>query len=121
MGAGADRGPQQGGHMTPAFLPHTTLDAIGALGDAGKGRERLRQLRDLAIADGAQVLLLVWPRLEWVLLAVEVPAGVVVEDAAQLIPNLLANPDALERMQRSARTGHHLQWLQLLRPAAAIH
>lgn len=113
--------------MTPVFLPHTTLDAIGTLSDvlmpeaARKGRARLRQLRDRAMADGAQVLLVIWPHLEWVLLAVEVPAGVVIEDAAQLIPNLLANPDALAQMQQSARTGQHLQWLQLLRPATVTH
>jgi hypothetical protein len=113
--------------MTPVFLPHTTLDAIGELDDvlmpdaARKGRARLRQLRDLAIAEGAHVLLLVWPALEWVLLAVEVPSGVVIEDAAQLIPNLLANTDALAQMQHSARDGQHLQWLQLLRPATVTH
>ena len=113
--------------MTPVFLPHTTLDAIGELGDvlmpdaARKGRARLRQLRDLAIADGAHVLLLVWPALEWVLLAVEVPAGVVIEDAAQLIPNLMANPDALEQIHQNARKGEHLAWLSLVRPAAELH
>jgi hypothetical protein len=113
--------------MTPVFLPHTTLDAIGTLSDVlmseatRKGRARLRQLRDLAMADGAQVLLVIWPGLEWVLLAVEVPAGVMIEDASQLIPNLLANPEALAQMQHSAREGQHLQWLQLLRPATVTH
>jgi hypothetical protein len=113
--------------MTPAFLPHATLDAIGALGDvlmsdtARKGRARLRQLRDLAIAEGAQVLLLLWPDLEWVLLAVEVPADVALEDASQLIPNLLANPEALEQMRRGSREGLHLTWLHLLRPTTATH
>ena len=72
--------------MTPVVLPHTTLDAIGPLSDvlmpdtARQGRARLRQLRDLAIADGAQVLLLLWPDLQWVLLAVEVPADCVADN-----------------------------------------
>lgn len=109
--------------MTPIFLPHDALDAaIELLPEAAsKGRERLRALRDLALAEGAHVLLLVWPALEWVLLAVEVPADVLIDDSAQLIPNLMANPDKLALMQQGARTGQHLQWLQLLRPASAMH
>lgn len=113
--------------MTPVVLPHATLDAIGPLSDvlmpdtARQGRARLRQLRDLAVADGAQVLLLLWPDLEWVLLAVEVPADVVIEDAAQLIPNLLAQPEALEQMRAQSSQGQHLTWLQLLRPATTTH
>ena len=68
--------------MTPIFLPHTALDAIDEMGavllpeTAQQGRSRLRALRDRAMAEGAHVLLLVWPTLDWVLLAVEVPAGV---------------------------------------------
>ncbi|MNR52665.1 hypothetical protein D3C85_1725470 [compost metagenome] len=81
----------------------------------------MRALRDRAVADGAHVMLVVWLSLEWVLLAVEVPPGVVIEDAAQLIPNLLANPEALAQMQHRAREGQHLQWLQLLRPANTTH
>ncbi|MNZ23760.1 hypothetical protein D3C78_408850 [compost metagenome] len=113
--------------MTPIFLPHTALDAMGEVGAAllpeaaQQGRMNLRALRDRALAKGAQVLLLVWPTLEWVLLAVEPPADVVIEDAAQLIPNLMANPDALAQMQQNARQGQHLTWLQLLRPASAAH
>lgn len=112
--------------MMPVFLPHTVLDVTGALCDgllpeAAKGRDNLRWLRDRAMAEGAHVLFLVWPALEWVMLAVEVPPNVVIEDAQQLIPNLLANPEALEKMQRSAREGQHLQWLQLLRPANTQH
>lgn len=113
--------------MTPIFLPHTALDAFDETGAvllpvaAQQGRSRLRALRDRAIAEGAHVLLLVWPTLDWVLLAVEVPAGVVVEDAAQLIPNLMANPDALVQMRQSARQGQHLNWLQLCRPSVTTH
>ncbi|MDD1014433.1 hypothetical protein [Pseudomonas rubra] len=111
--------------MTPIFLPHTTLDAIGVLEGAlptvALGRDRLRALRDRAIAEGAHVLLLAWPTLEWVLLAVEVPPGVVIEDAQQLIPNLLANPVALEHMRSESRNGQHLSWLSLNRPATAQH
>lgn len=113
--------------MTPIFLPHTMLDAIGELtahmlpSDAQKGRERLRALRDLALDEGASVLLLVWPTLEWTLLAVEAPPGVTITDPAQLIPNLMANPDALARMLARSQKGEHLVWLQLARPAAALH
>jgi hypothetical protein len=105
--------------MTPMFLPHTTLDTEGALGPAeAKGRMRLRALRDMALAKGAHVLLLVWPTLEWSMLAIETPPGVVINDTLQLIPSLLANPDALGQMQQSAREGEHLSWMQLLRPVA---
>ncbi len=108
--------------MMPAFLPHTVLDAVASLPpDAAKGRDNLRALRDLAIADGAHVLFVLWLSMEWVLLAVEVPPGVVVEDAAQLIPNLMANPEALAQMQQGARQGQHLQWLELRRPAPTTH
>lgn len=111
--------------MTPIFLPHTTLDAVGVLEDAlptvAMGRDRLRALRDRAMAEGAHVLLLAWPSLEWVLLAVEVPSGVVIEDAQQLIPNLLANPAALEHMRSESRKGQHLSWLSLIRPATTQH
>ena len=103
--------------MTPVFLPHTTLDAVGVLeGTLPKvaiGRDRLRALRDRAIEEGAHVLLLAWPSLDWVMLAVEVPQGVVIEDAQQLIPNLLANPVALEHMRSESRKGQHLSWLSL--------
>ncbi|HEJ5823209.1 hypothetical protein JEZ21_26265 [Pseudomonas aeruginosa] len=113
--------------MTPIFLPHTALDAVEDVeavllpGAMQQGRHRLQALRDRAIAEGAHVLLLLWPSLEWVLLAVEVPADVVIEDTAQLIPNLMANPEALAQMQRNARLGQHLSWLQLQRPAATTH
>lgn len=105
--------------MTPIFLPHTSLDAIGVLEDAlpavVRGRDRLRALRDRAIAKGAHVLLLAWPSLDWVMLAVEVPLGEVIKDAQQLIPNLLANPVALEHMRLESRKGQHLSWLSLTR------
>jgi len=111
--------------MTPIFLPHTTLDAIDILEDSpptvATGRDRLRALRDRALAEGAHVLLLAWPSLEWVLLAVEVPPGVVIRDAQQLIPNLLANPGALDYMRSESRKGQHLSWLSLTRPATAQH
>lgn len=106
--------------MTPIFLPHTSLDAIGALEDAlptvVMGLDRLRALRDRAIAEGAHVLLLAWPSLDWVVLAVEVPPGVLIKNAQQLIPNLLANPVALEHMRSESRKGQHLSWLSLTRP-----
>lgn len=106
----------------PAFFSHSVLDDSSSLPPtATKGRENLRALRDLAIADGAHVLFVVWRSMEWVMLAVEVPAGVVVDDAAQLIPNLMANPATLAQMQENARQGQHLHWLQLLRPANTIH
>ncbi|MGO3030622.1 hypothetical protein [Pseudomonas helleri] len=111
--------------MTPIFLPHTTLDAIGILDDApptvAMGRDRLRALRDRAMAEGAHVLLLAWPSLDWVLLAVEVPPGVVIGDAQQLIPNLLANPVALDHMRSESRKGQHLSWLSLTRAATIQH
>lgn len=111
--------------MTPIFLPHTTLDVPltpGALlPEAGKGRHRLRGLRDRALAEGAHVLLLVWPDLTWAMLAVEPPADVAVCDALELVPNLLANPEALEQMHQRAAAGDHLVWLVLQRPAATLH
>lgn len=113
--------------MTPIFLPHTMLDAIGELtahllpSDAQKGRQQLRALRDRALDKGASVLLLVWPTLEWTLLAVEVPADVAITDPAQLIPNLMANPDTLAEMLASAQKGEHLVWLQLARSIPALH
>ncbi|TPG76901.1 hypothetical protein [Pseudomonas arsenicoxydans] len=109
--------------MTPLFLPHTVLDAVGALlpPAVAKGKHDLCALRDRAIAEGAHVLLLAWPTLEWVLLAVEVPEGVVIEDAQQLIPNLLANPVAMEYMRSESRKGQHLSWLSLARPATIQH
>ena len=111
--------------MTPIFLPHTTLDAVGVLEDAlptvVKGRDSLRALRDRAIAEGAHVLILVWPSLDWALLAVDAPPGVVIKDAQQLIPNLLANPVALEHMRTESRKGQHLSWLTLTRPSNTKH
>lgn len=105
--------------MTPIFLPHSSLDAIGVLEDTlptlAMGRDRLRALRDRAIAEGAHVLFLAWPSLDWVMLAVEVPQGVEIRDAQQLIPNLLANPVALEHMRSESRKGQHLSWLSLTR------
>lgn len=108
--------------MMPIFLPHTALDAFDELAATGlpsnerRGRHQLCQLRNKAIAEGASVLLLVWPSLHWVMLAVEPPGDVSVTDATQLIPNLMANPDAIGEMLTSAKKGQHLVWLQLTRP-----
>jgi hypothetical protein len=108
--------------MTPIFLPHNALDAVDDEAavllppPAARGREQLRALRDRAIAEGAHVLLLLWPTLEWVLLAVDLPAGVVVRDTVQLVPNLMANPAALQQMHDNSRQGQHLAWLKLHRP-----
>lgn len=111
--------------MTPIFLPHNLLDVVAEhenpLPGAAIGRDRLRALRDRAIAEGAHVLLLVWPSLDWALLAVEVPDGVVIEDAQQLIPNLIANPGALEHMRAESCKGQHLSWLPLARPNNTKH
>lgn len=111
--------------MTPIFLPHTALDVPLAPGtllpEAGKGRHRLRALRDRALAEGAHVLVLVWPDLAWAMLAVEPPADVTVGDALELVPNLMANPEALEQMHQRATAGDHLVWLVLQRPAATRH
>ena len=110
--------------MTPIFLPCAALDAIDELGSGAPNRERLcrlQKLRDKAVADGAHVLLLIWPTLDWGLLAVEPPADLVLQDAAQLVPNVLANPDALEQMYQKARQGRHLTWLKLERLPATAH
>lgn len=111
--------------MTPIFLTHTLLDAVGvlenALPTAVKGRDRLRALRDRAIAEGVHVLLLAWPSMDWVMLAVDVPPGVVIKDAQQLIPNLLRNPAALEHMRSESRKGQHLSWLSLTRSNKIKH
>ncbi|HEP8653308.1 TPA: hypothetical protein VDU35_005625 [Pseudomonas aeruginosa] len=109
--------------MTPMFLPHNALDAMDDDATAllplpaVQGCQQLRALRDRAIAEGAHVLLL-WPTLEWVLLAVEPPTYVVVRDAVRLVPNLLADPAALQQMHDNSRRGQHLAWLQLYRPDA---
>lgn len=110
--------------MMPVFLPHTMLDVIDELAapmlpsTAQKGRHCLRALRDKALAEGANVLLLVWPSLDWTLLAVEAPPDVSTNDPSQLIPNLTANPDALAAMLASSKEGEHLIWLHLSRPVA---
>lgn len=126
MGTAADRNPGAK-PVTPIFLPHTMLDAIGELtahllpSGAQKRRQQLRALRDRALDEGASVLLLVWPTLEWTLLAVDTPSDVAITDPAQLIPNLMANPDALAQMLAKSQKGEHLVWLQLTRSAPALH
>ena len=116
--------------MLPVFLPHACLDlphgnASGQLPPLAPGeaeaRAQLRALRDRALAEGAQVLILLWPNARWTLLAVEPPADVTVGDALELVPNLLANPEALEQMHQRATVGDHLVWLALQRPAATRH
>ncbi|AIR88130.1 hypothetical protein LK03_02210 [Pseudomonas cremoricolorata] len=110
--------------MRPIFLPSAALDAINELGQAAPSVERikrLQELRDEAQASGAHVLLLIWPTLDWALLAIEVPEDVVIQDAVQLVPNVLANPDALEQMHEKARQGRNLTWLKLERRPASIH
>ncbi|MNL57829.1 hypothetical protein D3C87_1814190 [compost metagenome] len=78
-------------------------------------------LRDQAIAAGAQVLIVLWQNLEWTLLAVQPPADVVINDARELIPNLLSNSEALQQMRQRAGQGSHLQWLTLVRPVTTQH
>ncbi|KAB0484035.1 hypothetical protein SAMN04490202_1587 [Pseudomonas reinekei] len=113
--------------MTPTFLPHQALDLFGALEASPsstaeiKGRQRLLALRDQAIAAGAQVLVVLWQNLEWTLLAVQPPADVVINDARELIPNLLRNPEALQQIRQRADQGSHLQWLTLVRPVTTLH
>lgn len=110
--------------MTPIFLPHAALDAIDELGQKAPihGRlARLQKLRDEALAKGAHVLLLIWPTLDWGLLAIETPGDVTIRDAAQLVPNVLANPDALGQMYEKARHGRNLTWLKLERRPGAAH
>ncbi|CAD5379720.1 conserved hypothetical protein [Pseudomonas sp. OF001] len=116
--------------MLPVFLPHACLDlphgnAPGQLlpltPREAKARAQLRALRDRALAEGAQVLILLWPGATWTLLAVEPPADVAVCDALELVPNLQANPEALEQMHQRAAAGDHLVWLVLQRPAATLH
>lgn len=110
--------------MMPIFLDHSALDVLLPTNPTtaqANGHGRLCALRERAIAQGAHVLLLVWPTLEWSMLAVEVPPGVEIENTSQLIPNLLANPDALAQMQYNAREGQHLSWLHLVRPASTTH
>lgn len=108
--------------MTPVFLPHTVLDAMDDAevaklpAAAAHGRAQLRDRRDRAIAEGAHVLLLLWTDLQWALLAVEAPVGMPARDSTQLIPSLLANPMALERIRREACAGQRLAWLTLMRP-----
>lgn len=113
--------------MTPTFLHHQALDLFEVL-EAGlpashaiKGRNRLCALRDQAIKAGAHVLILLWPNLEWTLLAIQPPADVEITDAYELIPSVLRNPEALEQMRQGARQGNHLQWLMLTRPGAFKH
>lgn len=109
--------------MTPIFLPHAALNAIDELGSkspTGGRLARLQELRDEALAKGAHVLLLIWPTLDWGLLAIEIPDDAAIHDAIQLIPNVLANPSALQQMYEKARQGRNLNWLKLEhRPALA--
>lgn len=113
--------------MTPIFLPHTAVDVVDELAMAALPEQirhaggKWRALRDNALANGAHVLVLLWPTMAWGLLAVEVPAGVQIDDAAQLAPNLMANPAALQQMHENAKQGKHLTWLTLERPTITRH
>lgn len=110
--------------MKPIFLPSAALDALDELGPKAPspGRlTRLQKLRDEAQASGAHVLLLIWPTLDWALLAVKVPSDVVIRDALQLVPNVLAIPDTLEQLYEKARQGRHLTQLQLEHRPAITH
>lgn len=110
--------------MTPIFLPHTALDRIHELGPAapfGKRLSHLQTLRDQAIERGEHVVLLIWPTLDWAMLAIDVPADVHINDARQLIPNVMANPELMELMHRKAGSGRHLNRLKLEHPPAVVH
>lgn len=113
--------------MTPAFYPHNLLDTVDDVAAwllpaaACQGRDQLRKLRDMALDTGASVLILVWPSYHWIMLAVEAPADVVITDTVYLIPNLMANPEALARMLEHAKEGDHLVWLHLSRPDRVFH
>ncbi|MFI8482903.1 hypothetical protein ACIGCM_20275 [Pseudomonas sp. NPDC078700] len=110
--------------MTPIFLPHTALDRIHELGPAapfGKRLSHLQTLRDQAMERGAHVVLLIWPTFDWGMLAIDVPADVHINDARQLIPNVMANPELFEQMHRKAAAGKHLTWLKLEHPPAVVH
>lgn len=110
--------------MTPMFLPQTISDTgdllgIGLLPNVtAKGQDRLRTLRDDAISKGAHVMLLVWPSREWVMLSIEPPEGVLVEDTDQLIPSVQANVTALDLMLTNSQHGNHLFWMNLSRNAS---
>jgi len=113
--------------MTPTFLPHQALDLVGAIeaslpsNAASKGSQRLLFLRDQAISAGVQVLIVLWHDLEWTLVAIQQPSDVVIDDARELIPNLLRNPEALQQMRQRAGQGNHMQWLTLARPVTTQH
>lgn len=113
--------------MTPTFLPHQALDLVGAIEASPpsctqiKGRQRLLFLRDQAISAGVKVLIVLWHDLEWTLLAIQPPADVVIDDARELIPNLLRNPEALRQMRQRAHQGNHMQWLMLTRSVTTQH
>ena len=113
--------------MMPTFLPHQALDLVGPIEASQpstapiKGRQRLLFLRDQAISAGVQVLIVLWHDREWTLLAIQPPADVVINDARELIPNLLCNPEALQQMWQRAGQGNHMQWLMLARPVTTQH
>ena len=113
--------------MTPIFLHHQAMDLFGVIEtglpskDAVKARRRLCSIRDLAVSSGAHVLIVLWQDLEWTLLAIQPPADVEINDARELIPRLLRNPEALEQMRQRSLEGNHMQWLMLTRPGAFKH
>jgi len=116
--------------MVPLILSHACLDLphgnapdqLPPLSPSeANARAQLRALRDRALAEGAHVLILLWPGAAWTLLAVEPPPDMPVGDGLELVPNLLANPEALGHIHQRATAGDHLVWLVLQRPAATLH
>jgi hypothetical protein len=108
--------------ITPMFLPHSAIDALEGFNYEGLsllipgGADRLKEMCHRAVAEGGHVLLLVWPDGAWVMVAVEPPADVLVTDSMDLVPNLMANPGALQQMRCSSDAGQHFVWLCLSRP-----
>lgn len=113
--------------MMPIFLPHNLLDSPEALELPGfselqrRGQAGLKALRDCALAEGAQVMFVLWPGGTWTMLAIEPPADADVSDASQLIPSLLLAGDALAEFEHRARNGECLGWLSLKRRPPTLH
>lgn len=113
--------------MMPIFLPHNLLDSpealdLPALSELQRhGQLGLKALRDCALAEGAQVMFVIWPGGTWTMLAIEPPADADVSDASQLIPSLLLAGDALAEFEHRARQGEYLGWLSLKRQPPTLH
>ncbi|WP_089358503.1 hypothetical protein [Pseudomonas segetis] len=113
--------------MMPIFLPHTMLDSPEALSlpelseIQRRGRTALIAMRDKALAEGAQVMFVIWPGGTWTMLAIEPPVDATVTDASQLIPSLLLASEALAEFERRAKKGEYLGWLSLERSPPTLH